>query len=104
MVPIAITLHQAAEWGAAIAGVATVGLVLAAYWAGRTAKRQVESAASGIKEQIDLQRQIDRRGRVYQLLAAFYDRDFLEMSADADELFTIFREDATRGEGKWQSM
>jgi hypothetical protein len=104
MVPTAITLHQAAEWGAAIAGVATVGLLIAAYWAGRTAKRQVESAASGIKEQIDLQRQINRRSRVYELLAPFYDRRFLEMSAEADELFRIFRKDATRGESKWRSM
>jgi hypothetical protein len=108
-------LHGAAQMGDAFVGWATVGvaaatacLLVAAIWAGN-------KGAAGVKEQIDVQRDIDeghiatqqaieRQHRVLDHQAILSSRDFVEMSAPGIELFRQFQQDANKAEAEWQEM
>ncbi|MGD0197564.1 MAG: DUF4760 domain-containing protein [Solirubrobacteraceae bacterium] len=83
---------------------ATLLLVAAAVWAGVTAKRSVRIAAEGINAQIGEQRLIERRRRVYDHLGTYYSRSFVEMSADASQVFKAFATDMSAGESHWDGL
>jgi hypothetical protein len=89
----AISLQDAADWGTIVTGAATLGLFLAAIGAGIIAIRQ-----------LDAQRVIAERRRVYDHLEAFYDVSFLAMASEAEQLFRIFRDHRSDGIAKWQEM
>jgi hypothetical protein len=91
--PLSMSLHDAADWGAIVTGAATLGLLAAAVGAGIVALRQLRD-----------QRVIAERRRVYDHLGAFSDVAFLEMSAEADQLFRTFREDTAKGKTAWEKM
>lgn len=88
-------------WAVALA---TLGLLVAAVVAGKTASAQVQAAARGVKDQIDAQRQLDRQRRVYEHLSRYYSPDFTQNSADAYALFRVFRTSPAKGRRKWKRM
>jgi hypothetical protein len=81
------------DWATAAGAAATVGLFVAAVWA----------AIYGVKAQIEEQRGIERRRRVYDHQSVLNSRDFAEMSADADPLIQLFRSDADAGKERWEA-
>lgn len=72
-----------ADVGGLIAAIATLGLLGAAWKAGGIAKQQL----TGLRDQLVIQQQIERRRRVYQHLARLNDPDFIRMSNVAGRLF-----------------
>lgn len=72
-----------ADIGGLIAAVATLGLLAAAIAGGVIASNQLD----GLKQQLQLQRQSERRRRVHELLEHLFDVDFIKMSLEAEDLF-----------------
>jgi hypothetical protein len=97
MLPIALTLDRASQWGEVVTGVATAGLLLAAALAAWFGSR-------GVKAQIDAQRQIASQARTYEHLRAFYDLGFLEMTADISPLIVAFKQNRPTGEAMYGAM
>lgn len=90
--------------GALFVALATFGLLLAAIWAGKTAKESVEVAGEGIRSQIEEQRRIERRRRTYELLGIYMSADFLQRSTDTVPVLRIFNRDRAAGEAHWKQM
>lgn len=108
-------LHGAPPVGDAFVGwatvglaLATIGLLVAAVWAGK-------KAADGVRAQITEQRTIDERHiatqqaierhhRVLDHQAILSSREFVEMSAPGIELFRKFQEDAGAAVSEWKAM
>ncbi len=88
----------------AVGAFATIGLLGAAIWAGKTAKASVDIAAEGLRKQIDEQRRIERRRRTYELLSTYLSGDFLEKTADAFPVLRVFDEDEPAGETRWNEL
>ena len=76
-----------------IGALATCGLLAVAIWA----------AVYGAKAQIELQRTIERRRRVYDHQATLNSQSFAEMTAEAIPLITLFSEKAPNRRSRWQS-
>jgi hypothetical protein len=99
------------DWATAVGAGATIGLFGAALWAGhtassagRTARTSVTTAATGIRKQIDEQRAIELRRRVYDHLSRFYSGDFTELNADLQKLLRSFESDPSKGQAAWKAM
>jgi hypothetical protein len=69
--------------GTGVAALATLGLFLAACYAGTIAARQL----AGLKEQLTDGRRAEGRRRVFDHLAQLFDHDFVEMDSEAQRLF-----------------
>lgn len=92
------------NWATAVLAGATMALVFAAIWAGRTAVRQVKVAASGIDQQIGEQRQVELRRRAYEHLSTFSSQSFAESWTEARRLFAAFARSTSAGEAAWKEM
>jgi hypothetical protein len=73
----------ASDIAASVAAAATVGLLIAAWIAGRIAKAQLGK----LTDQLAEQRTAEGRRRVYAHLSQLFDSDFIEMETDAQRLF-----------------
>ena len=76
-----------------LTALATAGLFIAACVAGAIAKQQIGK----LNEQLQLQRQFERRRRVYEHLSRLFDREFLLMTAEAQNFFKAHPKDTARG-------
>jgi hypothetical protein len=88
----------------AIEAIATVGLLVAAVLAGRTAAKSVGVAAEGINQQIEEQRRIEQRRRTYELLGIYMSADFLQRTADVLPMLNVFNDDRALGEQRWKEI
>lgn len=79
-----------------IAALATAGLLVAAYIAGRIANRQLRS----LGQQVELQRNTELRRRVYEHLAQLFESEFVLRASQAKRLFKARPEQP----GGWQSL
>jgi hypothetical protein len=86
-----------ADIGGLIAACATLGLLIAAVFAGRIANKQVES----LKEGLAVQRQIERRRRVYEHLGRLFDGQFILMLTQAEMLF---KDEPSENAGNWEAL
>lgn len=75
--------------------IATAGLLGAAIVAG-------VKAAGDIRKQIDMQRAIQRKQRVFELQGAFSSREFTEMSAVAADVIELFRSNRSAAVTTWE--
>jgi hypothetical protein len=75
--------------------VATAGLLVVAIVVGL-------KAACDIREQIDTQRAIQRKQRVFELQGAFSSREFAEMSAAAADVIELFRANRSAAMTTWE--
>jgi hypothetical protein len=82
---------------AEVTALATVGLFFAACVAGLIAKKQIGK----LNEQLELQRHVESRKRVYEHLSRLFDRDFLIMTAEAQNFFRTHPGDASSWEDAW---
>jgi hypothetical protein len=87
----------ASDSWSAVTALATVGLFLAACAAGAIAKQQIGK----LSEQLELQRQFERRRRVYEHLSRLFDREFLLMTAEAQNFFRAHPKDASSWKAAW---
>jgi poly-beta-hydroxyalkanoate depolymerase len=88
-----IHLDDLGNIAAAVAAGATVLLLIAAIWAGKTAQAQIAE-----------QRRIEMRRRAYDHLGIFNSRDFTEMSAEAARVFQLFKEEKTAHKTIWTKL
>ncbi|HEX5307893.1 MAG TPA: collagen-like protein [Solirubrobacteraceae bacterium] len=89
----AIPADTLGDVGACIGALATIALFAVAIWA----------AIYGAKAQLELQRAIERRRRVYDHQATLNSQSFADMTAEAYRLIVEFNRDAAVGEGRWLS-
>lgn len=89
---LAMTGDRFGDWATAVGAAATVGILVSAVWA----------AFYGVRNQIEQQRAIERRRRVYEHQAALNGRDFAEMTAEAVQFFELFRRGAATAVPSWQ--
>ncbi len=80
-------------WATAFGATATWGLLLAGIWA----------AVYGVRGQIDVQRVIERRRRVYDHQGVLNSREFVEMSADAYPLIRLFQSNPAVAKTQWEA-
>jgi hypothetical protein len=80
------------DWATAVGAAATVGILIAAVWA----------AVYGARNQIEQQRAIERRRRVYDHQATLNSRDFAEMTAEAVSFIELFRSNVPTAVPLWQ--
>lgn len=87
-----MTSDHFGDWATAVGAAATVGIFVSAVWA----------AFYGVRNQIEQQRTIERRRRVYDHQAALNSREFAEMTAEAVQFFELFRSNAASAVPSWQ--
>jgi hypothetical protein len=80
------------NWAAGLGAAATLGILVAAVWA----------AVYGVRNQIEQQRTIERRRRVYDHQATLNSRDFAEMTAEAVHFIELFRSNPATAAPSWQ--
>jgi hypothetical protein len=83
-----ITLDDLGNIATAVAALATVLLLAAAVWAGKTAQAQITE-----------QRRIEMRRRAYDHLGVFNSRDFTETSSKAAAVLRLFKEEEKTAHG-----
>ncbi len=88
-----VHLSDIGNIAAAVVAVATVALFIAAIFAGKTAKAQIEE-----------QRKIARRRRAYDHLGVFNSRHFTETSGEAQRIFRQFEDDAVDKKTMWEGV
>lgn len=88
-----ISLDDLANIATAVAAVATVLLLIAAVWAGRTAQAQIAE-----------QRRIEMRRRAYDHLGVFNSREFTETSSKAAAVLRLFKEEKTPHRAIWAKL
>jgi hypothetical protein len=96
LILLASTVADIAE---SVGAVATVGLLLAACYAGFLANRQLGE----LKKQLTLQRKTEGRRRVFEHLARLFDRDFIKMDTDAQRLFKARPKNPDDWEALWDA-
>ena len=89
---LATTSDHLLAWATAVGAAASLGLFLTAIWA----------AVFGVKAQIDLQRVIERRRRVFDHQGFLNSREFAEMSAEVYPLNRLFETDPVAAAARWE--
>jgi hypothetical protein len=103
ILPLSTLLDDLASVAVIVGAGATVALFFAAVGAGRIAERSIRAAANDVQTQIQEQRKIEERRRVYDHLATFNSRHFTETSVEALNVFQLFkRKPAT--EATWKRV
>lgn len=105
-----VTQDTFLDWATVAVAVATSCLFIAAIWAGfsardagRTAKRELLDGAERVKKQIDAQRTIESRRRVFDLQSRLHSQEYVEM---ATRLFWVIRKfdaDTSAAESYWKN-
>jgi len=90
-----MTVDLFGDWATIAGDVATVALVGTAVWAGRKATGEV-------RKQLETQRQLHRKQRVFELQNALNSREFIEMTATAAEFLDSFKVDEDAGRERWE--
>jgi hypothetical protein len=88
----------------AVGALATVGLLLAAIWAGLTAKGSITAAAAGVASQIDEHRKLERRRRTYELLSTYLSSDFIERTGITVPVLRQFEQSRQAGVARWEKL
>src|SRR4051812_46961451 len=88
-----VHLDDLANIATAVLAVATVLLLFAAIWAGKTAQAQIAE-----------QRRIEMRRRAYDHLGIFNSLDFTETSAKAAAVLRLFKEENTPHKTIWAEL
>jgi tellurite resistance protein len=86
-------LDDLANIATMVAAAATVLLLIAAVWAGKTAQAQIAE-----------QRRIEMRRRAYDHLGVFNSREFTEMTSEAAAVFRLFKEEKATPETIWAKL
>lgn len=84
-------------WATVALAAATWGLLSAAIWAGYKASR-------GVRDQINEQRLIERRRRVFELQSVLSRADFIAINAEAVKMMEAFGSDASSARTAWDSL
>lgn len=84
-------------WATVALAAATWGLLIAAIWAG-------SKAARGVRDQINEQRLIERRRRVFELQSVLSRADFIAINAEAVQMMDAFRSDPSSARTEWDSL
>jgi hypothetical protein len=92
-----VTDDSFGDWATLLGALATLGLLIAAVWAGW-------KAARGVSEQIKEQRRIQRRARVFDLQSRFSASDFIAMNAEAVAMMEAFAADPSTAAMRWERM
>jgi hypothetical protein len=95
MIPLASTV---ADIAASVAAFATVGLFIAACYAGWVAKRQL----GRLDQQLTAQRKTEGRRRVFDHLTRLFDPNFIAMDTEAQRLFRARPKDSDGWETLWK--
>jgi hypothetical protein len=90
---LSLTLDDLGDIATAVAAFATVLLLAAAIWAGKTAQAQIAE-----------QRRIEMRRRAYDHLGVFNSRDFTETSSKAAAVLRLFKEEKTAHREIWAKL
>ncbi len=88
-----------ADVAASLAALATVGLFIAACYAGWIANRQL----NGLYIQLSEQRKTEGRRRVFEHVKQLYDRDFIKIDTEAQRLFSMRPKTPDGWEAIWNS-
>jgi hypothetical protein len=84
-------------WTTVALAAATWALLIAAIWAGY-------KAARGVRDQINEQRLIERRRRVFELQSVLSRADFIAINAEAVKMMDAFRSDPSSARTEWDSL